>query len=304
MTAWNFVAWIFSPTIALIVGFIPAYLVLWTWQQKRQRMQRKSPLTKDLLRPPGHSLQQNIMELSDDLAYSAAYVVAIPLLVYIAIVSKPYFGGGKESIIVDLAIAVAGFIAIVWIARRMAGFAEKRRRYMMGLSGELAAGEELNQLMLSGCRVFHDVPGKSGNIDHVVVAPTGVFSLETKVREKHKDADRNWEVDIDYDRGVLKFPGWEEPIPLEQAQGQAKELSEWLSKAVGAPVKVQPIIALPGWYIKDKIGRRTVPVINPAKPQAFFLKQQNESLTPQRIEQIAYQLDQVCRDVEPVNKEK
>ncbi|MCE9555679.1 MAG: hypothetical protein K8T91_20205 [Planctomycetes bacterium] len=43
-------------------------------------------------------------------------------------------------------------------------------------------------------------------------------------------------------------------------------------------------------------------VIIPAKPHIFFLKQSGDSLTPERIAQIAYQLDRVCRDVPPPNK--
>jgi hypothetical protein len=53
---------------------------------------------------------------------------------------------------------------------------KRRREYRLGFAGERAVAEELNQLMLDGCRVFHDVPMEPyGNIDHVLIAPAGIF---------------------------------------------------------------------------------------------------------------------------------
>jgi hypothetical protein len=40
-----------------------------------------------------------------------------------------------------------------------------------------------------------------------------------------------------YDGTALKFPTWVETRPLEQAAGQPKWLSEYLSSAVGARKK-------------------------------------------------------------------
>jgi homoserine kinase len=52
--------------------------------------------------------------------------------------------------------------------------------------------EEINLLMLDGCRVFHDVPIEPyGNIDHVIVAPSAVYAVETKTRRKRKALPKN-----------------------------------------------------------------------------------------------------------------
>lgn len=59
-----------------------------------------------------------------------------------------------------------------------------RRSYQLGYEGEIAVGQELNQLMLDGYRVYHDFPGDKFNIDHIVVGPPGVFAVETKARSK------------------------------------------------------------------------------------------------------------------------
>lgn len=303
MSFWQNVVYVLGPAASIVVGIIPVGLCMAIWRRQRSRLRRRSPLTQDLLRPPGHSLREKIEQATERFVFLGILCAFLPLLLYIAHVSRPYFGANREAatgLIFYLVVLGVGYFVLI---RMMLASIEKLRTHVIGLDGELATGEELNQLMLHGCRVFHDVPGKWGNADHVIVAPTGVFSIETKLKEKPKDEDRGWELDVDYNRGVLKFPGWEEPIPIEQAQWEAKELSEWLSKAVGEPVKVTPVIALPGWYIRERIGRWTVPVITPSKPELFFLKQKGDSLMPQRIQQIAHQLEQRCRDVKPANKQ-
>ena len=42
--------------------------------------------------------------------------------------------------------------------RKLLRLLNERKSYALGLDGELATAEELNQLMRDGCRVFHDIP--------------------------------------------------------------------------------------------------------------------------------------------------
>jgi hypothetical protein len=51
-----------------------------------------------------------------------------------------------------------------------------------GAAGERAVGARLDRLRPSGVRILHDrqVPGRRTNIDHVVVAPSGVYVVDTK----------------------------------------------------------------------------------------------------------------------------
>ena len=38
---------------------------------------------------------------------------------------------------------------------------------------------------------------------------------------------------------------------MEQARYQAMWLEQFLAKGVGAPVRVMPVVALPGWYVEQ-----------------------------------------------------
>ena len=170
----------------------------------------------------------------------------------------------------------------------------------LGYEAELAMGQELNQLGRSGFHVFHDLPAKDFNVDHIAVGSAGVFAIETKGRSKptaRLNGKSGWEVG--YDGKALDFPGWRETKPLEQATRQAKWLKEWLSSAVGEPVQVQPVLALPGWYIRrtSAIG---IPVITGKQVESFFKKYAGSAqLNQQLVQRIVHQLDQRCRNVAP-----
>jgi len=108
-----------------------------------------------------------------------------------------------------------------------------------------------------------------------------------------------WEVG--YDGNRLEFPGWRETKPLEQAVRQAKWLKEWLSSAVGEPVRVHPILILPGWFIR-RTSPSGIPVLTGTTKQilSFFPKAGDGTrLSDQFIQRVAHQLDQRCRNVAP-----
>lgn len=57
------------------------------------------------------------------------------------------------------------------------------RTYKSGLTGERNAVKNISDKLGSNYSIFNDVllkDGKRGNIDHVVVGPTGIFVIETK----------------------------------------------------------------------------------------------------------------------------
>ena len=69
-----------------------------------------------------------------------------------------------------------------------------------------------------------------------------------------------------------------------------------LSKATGERVTVQPIVALPGWFV-DRKGKSDVKVLN-GKEVPSFIATEPATLSDKTIQQISYQLEQRCRDVE------
>ena len=53
-------------------------------------------------------------------------------------------------------------------------------QWQQGAFREQATGKQLTKLEREGWVILHDVPQGSGNIDHVLVGPGGVFVLDSK----------------------------------------------------------------------------------------------------------------------------
>jgi Nuclease-related domain len=187
---------------------------------------------------------------------------------------------------------------IFWLRLNRTG--RERENYQLGFDGERFVGEELSRLIAAGFEVYHDVPfeeekRKKFNIDHVLVGPPGVFSIETKTRRKPVDESRGKEYRVTFDGSCLRWPWGTDTHGLDQAANNAQTLSQWLSSAVGDPVRVTPILTLPGWMVDRTVPRSTVQVLNPKEIRAVVCQPAGTKLSENLIKRICHQLDQKCR---------
>lgn len=290
-----------APLLAIVLGVGVGGAVVYRWRVISDIRDRQSPLCRDLLRSPGYSLQQKLRRVDFDIDALVFSVFLAPLMVYSAHISLSHFGGMPESgwrIAMSSGIVVA---AVALVVRRLLPLLNERRKFALALNVEQATAEELNQLMLDGCRVFHDVPIRYGNVDHVIVSESGVYAINSKSFGKLRQRSSNTEVTVDYQRRHLQFPDRVCPIPVEDLRLEARCLSEHLSSAIGRAVDVEPMLALPGWCVK-RVGRGLC-VFNPRNAQKFFLHE-HKPLSKEVVQQIAHRLEEMCRNVEPVFREK
>lgn len=292
------------PTAAVVVTLLILFLAILGWQRLEARTSRESPLVHDLLRPPGYSLRCKMDDLGADLDACFVCVVYAPLAILCYHFGETAYGGSPESFFRIVRSVTLALIFEAILGYRIVSLLRKRRHFRLGLEGELAVGEELNQLMLDGCRVYHDIPFPYGNIDHVVVSISGVYTVNTKMRQKSKHLDRRADVVVDHREGRLKFVDGVMPIPTAELETEARWLSIKLTSSAGRRVEAEPMLALPGWYIEERIGRGAVYVINPSKPKRFFVQEKRRCLDSDAIQQIGHQLEQLCRDVKPSFKER
>jgi hypothetical protein len=152
--------------------------------------------------------------------------------------------------------------------------------------------------MLEGYRVFHDFPAEKFNIDHVVVGRSGVFAVETKGRSKPTTGNGSADAEVVYDGDTLRFPGWSENKPIAQTKNQADWLRKWLSDATGESVRIFPVLALPGWFVK-RVKPNGIAVLNPKTFLSYARNVKTDPLSDQEIKRIVHQLEQRCRDVAP-----
>ncbi|MGW3107503.1 nuclease-related domain-containing protein [Streptomyces sp. NPDC001100] len=110
--------------------------------------------------------------------------------------------------------------------------------WYVGLEGERRVGRELARLSPRGWRVLHGVPkGNGGDIDHLLIGPGGVFSINTKC---HQGASV-WVGDT-----MAKVNGGQ-PAPYARAsRAEAAYVQGVLERHCGFPVPVEPVLVFVG----------------------------------------------------------
>jgi hypothetical protein len=282
----------FIPVALFLLSLcVPLGIALWI---RHQRKHRKNPLNYQMLRAPGESISKRIELLNDDIDLYFIFSGIVPLFCYTMYLTTRYIANSQASPVTFIVLAL-GFMA--FFGFKLNKVIRQRHNEQLGLDCERAVGQELNQLMLDGYRVYHDFQADNFNIDHVVIGDNGVFAIETKGRPKPNRGRGQEDAKVDYDGHILQFPAWREKEPLEQARRQAVWLSGWLTKAVGEQVPVKPVLALPGWFVDRKA--KDFLIYNGRNPQ-YLLKITTEiPLTPEMIQRVAHQIEQRCRDVAP-----
>lgn len=133
------------------------------------------------------------------------------------------------------------------------------RALRLGRDGERAVGQTLEQLRRYGYRVFHDILGPSWNIDHIVIGPGGVFTVETKTLSKPLKG----RAIIRHENRSLKKGPFDLSNHLDQARAQATYVQAWLKDVTGQHYEVQPTLVFPGWCIDACDARSEVWVMEP-----------------------------------------
>lgn len=237
---------------------------------------KKSPLKQTPLRQPGQALDEKIRDIPNESAipwlmlaiFAALYAFYEWIFYFIPI--------GRQPIIATLAaIAVA---AVAW--RRINATRRQLTTYKLGRDGERVTAELLDELRATGHKIYHDIQTGQGNIDHVIVGPKGIFTVETKTRSKSPNDT------ITYDGERITIDGYSPtPDPLNQAKAQAKWLHERIKTQTGRQLPITPTIVYPAWYIHYLTNPTTaqVKVYNP-NALITFINRQPDTLNPQDIQ--------------------
>jgi hypothetical protein len=150
------------------------------------------------------------------------------------------------------------------------------RAWRMGARGERFSGWLLDRLP-EGWHVFHDVPvGERGaNIDHLVIGPAGVFTVNTKnLRGKIWLAPRTLLVDgrkRDY---------------LPRAVREAGRASRLLGEALRRPIAVTPVLSIIAdeWTVKE---RPTDVIVATPRGVKRLLLDRGGTLSAREVDEIA-----------------
>lgn len=274
-----------------MVFYAPLFVLAWWVHRARRRLKTEmlDPFTRYPLRPPGESLRLKIEELKEQLDEAILFLLLTALACAIVVATvKPF------NFAVFAGAELATLAALACTAPKIVRLTNELHDYRLGFMGERVVGEELNQLVVMGFRVFHDVPFEKFNLDHVLVGPSGVYVVETKAKRKDARIKGLARATVVFDGAVLQFPKSIDREFLQQARRSAQSLGRWLTSATGERVEVNAILTLPGWKI-ERVGRGDVNVLRPDEIKRSFPSRPEQPLGPEQIQRIAHPLAERCR---------
>jgi Nuclease-related domain len=156
--------------------------------------------------------------------------------------------------------------------------AQNARSWYLGALGEIVVMEKLERLG-EGWRVINAVPvGAAGSdLDHVVVGPSGVFTITTKAHANRKV----WAAGQ-----ALRINGFA-PDYFRNAQREAGRASKLLTTAVGRSIAVTPLIVMVGISeLSYGLHRPEVDVVT-SRGIVRNLRRRKPVLTPDEVIEIA-----------------
>ncbi|RMD61419.1 hypothetical protein D6833_08300 [Candidatus Parcubacteria bacterium] len=206
-----------------------------------------------------------------------------PITISVSLVAGMCFSG--------IGLVLIAVVALV-VLPRFEQASQEYENYIAGRKGEEALVETLSRHLDGRWALFRnlDLPDRQGDIDAVLVGPTGVYAIEVKAFGGY---NRNFG-----DRWHRKYFGHWRPLtqnPSMQARKNASRLSKFLKEA-GLQVWVEPRIAWAGngklWLKEPRV--RVWQLGNSDWIEIEF-GQNSRTLPPEKVQQITALLDMYTR---------
>jgi hypothetical protein len=162
-----------------------------------------------------------------------------------------------------LGAEVGLLLAIFAISRWVLPLVERHDR---GARGEEHVGGLLDQLLESGWRVTHDASLGRGNVDHILIGPGGVFTVETK-----------------------SHPG---PIRVGRLHGSLLGQAQAQRRVVERAVQthVEPLLVFSRAWVDRPLSRRRGVRVVPAGMLLDYVERQPQRLDAGEVEQVQRRL--------------
>lgn len=251
----------------------------------------KSPIKDKPLRLPGQSLEEERRKLYED-RLEVPFILTVCFVVIAALEWWREYANLSPS---PRTFTFAAILLMGFTAWRLWRTIPRIRAIKQGIEGEKAVGQFLERLRADGYQVFHDVVGAGFNVDHVLIGPGGIYTIETKTWSKPARGEPR----IRFDGEQITVAGREpERDPVIQARAQASWLKGLLTESTGRACEVFPVVVFPGWYIEQGEGTlRNMWVLEP-KALAKFLANAPQRLEPEAFKLASFHLSRFIRSSE------
>lgn len=240
------------------------------------------------LRNPGQSGDEKIEKVIHD-EFLTYYVVAM-LLWLVALlewIANALHLPRQPGLYVIFALAATTFCIVQFIRtkRRVANLKK-------GRDGEREVAELLDEFKQFGASVLHDIPGKGGNIDHVVICSRGIFVIETKNWSKPREV---WEMAFDGEQIHIATRA-PDAAPIIQCRAQVSEIRSLLKESTSKAFPVRGAVVFLDWYVKRKpsASGADIWVLNP-KELRGWIRQERDVLSDADVAMATLHLKQFVK---------
>ncbi|HEY5588210.1 MAG TPA: nuclease-related domain-containing protein, partial [Candidatus Paceibacterota bacterium] len=193
--------------------------------------QKISPLKKDSLRHAGQSLDEKINQVLEESIFTPMVIVFILWAVVIVSWISLYFNIPYTP----WTLTIVALIFTIFYGIKIPSAVKNIRNMQLGRKGECIVAESLLELKTMGYMIYNDIIGGSFNVDHIIVGPAGVFTIETKTYRKRIGANSQ----ISYDGDKIKIDGATyDKDPIRQARGQKYWLEGYIKDNTKMVIKV------------------------------------------------------------------
>lgn len=250
----------------------------------------RSPLKAAPLRHAGQSLDEEIQRVLDDDVLG--YIMMATLVIVLSL--HEWWRWYSNSPPQPIFLTVIAVIVVAYTVRKVMQARRKLKTLRMARDGEKIVSEYLDELREKGYRVLHDIVGDDFNIDHLLIGPNGVFTVETKTASK----PTRGKAEIEYDGTQISVNGFKpDRDPVVQAKAQAHWVKELVKKLTGKTIAVRPAVVYPEWYINQtwKGNRPDVWVLNP-KALLTFVEKSNVVLSDEDVRSFHFHLSRYVRN--------
>jgi hypothetical protein len=264
---------------------------------KQARNKTRSPLKERPLRNPGQSVRDARMNILFD-KLLGPMTATLLFIMWAFLEWVRYYLPARFS---PWIVTVFAGMALAYFLWQLHKYWPKVKQLQLAEDGEKAVGQFLDRLRESGYMVFHDVVATGFNVDHVIIGPAGVFTVETKTWKKPVSGDAR----ITFDGEKLASNGFApDRNPVVQAKAQARWLQDLLAESTGKSLSVWPVLLFPGWFVEN--SREAWGEIWVLEPKALpkFLQNKGQRLAPEDVSLASAHLRSFIRAQERMLEEK
>lgn len=249
----------------------------------------KSPIKDNPLHNPAESLDKEIDKIVNDKMLQDLMVIMMLVL----LTGWEWWTWFRDVQPHPINMTIAALLLTPIFVYRIYRHRKKVKKLRLGRDGEKAVGQYLEALRETSAKVFHDIPGKGFNVDHLVIAKSGIYVIETKTYSKSDNGSHR----IVFDGSHLTLGnGYRTDKPIIQVKAAASWIKELIKETTGKHFSTKPVVVFPGWFIEPTSEAKDseVWVLNP-KGLPTFISNSSEKLSDSEISMIAYHISRFVR---------